>query len=162
MRTYDNHFSLRSPICDAGGIEFRFSEFVRWNFIWNKTWGHPVPSNNNVLFCSFCLKISYWTRVFLKYPHWTTFSSLSLFFLISSSSNHYIKKLSNYMYLILRVGIKKKFKNWLKYFWCSLLFTKWILLMKLYSNFDFTFNYKIGSKLQSLQRWKIFFNFEPV
>ena len=56
------------------------------------------------------------------------------------------------------LGIKFFFENWLKYFWCSLFFTKWILIMMLYSNFDFTywFNHKTGFNLQSSQRWNIF------
>ena len=32
---------------------------------------------------------------------------------------------------------QKKFESWLNYFWCSLFFTAWILIMMLYSNVDF-------------------------
>ena len=41
-------------------------------------------------------------------------------------------------YCVCTIGIKKKFENWLKYFWCSLFFTQRILIMTLYSIFDFT------------------------
>ena len=41
-------------------------------------------------------------------------------------------------FYIFSIGIKNFFENWLKYFWRSLFFTKWILIMMLYSTFDFT------------------------
>ena len=63
---WQSFFTQVSKIRDRRGMEFIFSEFVRWNFIWNKTWGHPVRSIMIMYFCSFCLKISYYTVII---PH---------------------------------------------------------------------------------------------
>ena len=56
-------------------------------------------------------------------------------------------------YFYVKVRYKKKFHNWLKYFWCSLFVTK--INIDNDALFKFWFH-KTGSKLQSSRRWKIF------
>ena len=76
---------------------------------------------------------------FQLFCHWLYFYLLNWFLEITKKSSE------DLIHTIGILGIKK----WLKYFYHSLFFTKWILIMTLYSNFDFTYSDLITKQVQS-------------